>query len=275
MDEKETKLVHRYRYFRWWWSRCFPKMKRQPTDIFDNQLCVAPASFQLSGWAHPNEQSQTPCRVPQVSAWASALDVLPTAFLPRTALPIAAVVAPWIFRPRSSGEWSSDRWRPLRKQDFSHGRRTSGSCPTDSTREAIGSHSSCLLFKLEPTCQLGLAVCGNASSADGFLCLAFDNPGFKNSLRYRSWDVFLWNIPSMLWKWKIRKIHLEIGQLSTLVTLCFFLWVFIRRCCLNPWSGAGAILITHQTSRVLQIFGGPRPQPSQSSFSFKSWEPNI
>ena len=178
----------------------------------DNQLCVAPApSFQLSGWAHPNEQSQTPCRVPLVLAWASALDVLPSAFLGqpfRSQLLLhhgSSVQDPRANDPLIVGGPCANRifgisraltTRLCTMQNFLHCTRTSGSCPTDSTQEAIGSHSICLLFKLEPTCQLGLAVCGNASSsADGFLCLAFDNPGFTNSFRYRSWDFFLWDIP--------------------------------------------------------------------------------
>ena len=179
-----------------------------------------------------------PCRV-LVSAWALALDSLPTASLPQTALPIAAVVAPWIFRPRSSGEWSSDRWRPLRKQDFLHGKRRTDSCPTDSTREAIGSHSICLPFKLEPTCQLGFSFWKRV------FCwwipfFGVWQPRFKNPFRYRSWDFYLWNIPSMVWKWKIRKIHLAMGTfVNTFYSLIFF-WVFIRRFCLNPlkrsWS---------------------------------------
>ena len=124
------------------------KGNRKVADIFDNQLCVAPApSFPLSGWAHPSEQWQMPCPGLLVWAWASALDVSPTASLPQTALPSGAVVWPSIFHPLSSLEWSSDRWRPWRKQDFLRGTRTIGSCPIGSTREAIGSALSLSSFQ--------------------------------------------------------------------------------------------------------------------------------
>ena len=85
------------------------KDNHRVADIFHNQLCVAPApSFPLSGWAHPSEQWQMPCPGLLVWAWASALDVSPTASLPQTALPSGAVVPPLIFHPWSWGEWSSD-----------------------------------------------------------------------------------------------------------------------------------------------------------------------
>ena len=121
-----------------------------------------------------------PCRV-LVSAWALALDSLPTASLPQTALPIASVVAPWIFRPRSSGEWSSDRWRPLRKQDFSHGRQTTGSCRLIPHGKLSVPTQFVFLSSLNQLAN-SVSVFGNASSADGFLFLAFDNPVSKTHL---------------------------------------------------------------------------------------------
>ena len=121
-----------------------------------------------------------PCRV-LVSAWALAPDSLPTASLPQTALPIAAVVAPWIFRPRSSGEWSSDRWRPLRKQDFLHGIQTTGSSRLIPHGKLSVPTQFVFLSSLNQLAN-SVSVFGNASSADGFLFLAFDNPVSKTHL---------------------------------------------------------------------------------------------
>ena len=130
--------------------------------------------------------------------------------------------------------------------------------PTDSTREAIGFHSICLPFKLEPTCQLGFSLWKRV------FCwwipfFGVWQPRFKNPFRYRSWDFYLWNIPSMVWKWKIRKIHLAMGTfVNTFYSLIFFCEFSFADFVLIHWSGAGAFYYPSD-SRFLRNFGPQIP----------------